>query len=123
MFPLPFPSLYLKLAGVAIVALAIGFHVWGDKRTQVKLEQTQAELVQTQSKLKQAEDNLIAATRARDEVQDAVNQAEKEKTKIKEDLEVSLKKLRAQKPPVAPAECKILGKWLVDNKDDLKWEK
>lgn len=117
MFPLP--SLYLKLAGAAIVALIIGWHFWGDYRVNHKLAETQEQLVSTQHNLKVAEENLIAATKARDEYLKAGQEAEAARVKIKADLQVTLTKLKKQKPPV---ECKAAIDWAVQNKDDLKWE-
>lgn len=120
MFTLPFPSLYLKLAGAAVVAIAIGLHVVSDRHTLNELHNTQIELAQTQAKLKDMEDKLLQATRDRDQVKEKLDEAAKMNEKVRADLDVSLKKLRSQKPPV---DCTKLGHWLVDNKDDLKWEK
>ena len=113
------PSLYLKLAGAALVALIIGWHFWGDYRVNHKLEQVQAELVATKQDLKIAEENLVAATKARDEYLKAGQEAQAAREKIQADLQVTLTKLKKQKPPT---ECKAAIDWAVQNKDDLKWE-
>ena len=83
------------------------------------MEQTQAELIATQQALKAAEENLIQATKARDEYLKSNQEAQAARDKIQADLQVTLSKLRKQKPPT---ECKAAIDWAVQNKDDLKWE-
>lgn len=119
MFGLPL-SLILKLGGAALVLAIIGFHFAGDRHTHTELIKAQTELVQTQAELKQANDNLIAATKARDEYLKAGQEADKARVQVQADLQVTIKKLRAQKPPV---ECKAAIDWAVDNKQDLDWQK
>lgn len=113
------PTLYLKLAGAAVIAAVLGWHLFGDWRVKHTLEQTQLELANYKVQYKQLEDQFVQATKDRDSYKKAGEEADAARAKVRADLDVTLKKLRAQKPPT---ECKAAIDWAVQNRDDLKWE-
>lgn len=115
---LPIPGIWLRVGAAAIVCAFIGFHIYGDNRVKRELEQTRHELAQTKAELELEHQKLMQVTRDRDEVSQKISEAEKQNEKIRAELNSSVTKIRQQKPPV---DCAKLGKWLVDNKADLKW--
>lgn len=117
MFPLS-PLSYVKLAGAGILAIAVAVHLFHDRRVKRDLEQTRAELVSTQNELARVKDELVHATRARDQVTAALKDAEQQSQQIRIDANKAIETMRAKKPPT---DCNKLNKWLVDNKSDLKW--
>ena len=116
----PSTNAYLKLAGAAAVVAFLVFHWFGDQRAALKLQQAETKLEQVSKDLAVTKEQLVVVTRTRDELTDKLDQASKDVEKIQENLDVTLSFLAKQKPP---ADCTKLGKWLVDNKGDLKWEK
>lgn len=120
MFPIPIPTLYLKLAGLAVIALLVAGVTWHIHHLKSELLESQAKVTELTSKFQRSQDDLKSVTDDRNEVNTKLAQAETQRQQIQLDLANSLKKLRAQKPPV---ECKAAVDWSVENKDDLDWSK
>lgn len=112
------PSLYIKLIGAAIVLAAIAWHVFGDLRLKSSLEQAQVDMASLRADKLNLETQLLKATQSAAQLDDAVKVAEAARSKVQADLQVTLKKLRNQKPPT---ECKAAVDWAIENKGDLKW--
>jgi len=110
-------KLYGYLIAAAIVTAALALHLWGDHRTEKKLEATQTELVSTKHALQVATDNLLAVTKSQDEMKVQVETADKERELVRQELQT---KLDAVKKAPAPQECKAAVNWVRKNKDLLK---
>ena len=110
--------LALKLLPFAIAAtvLAGGY---------LYVKNLQETVVEQQVRLEKAEeDKLVLEQQVKDlSVQKAqldanLVEAEANRSKIRADLDATLRKLRNQKPPI---ECKAAVEWSIQNKGDLQW--
>lgn len=113
-----FPSLYLKLGGAALVLAMLGWHLFGDHRTRTALDEARAQVVLLESKTAQLEESLKQVTIAKEQLDVAITAAEAQRQQVQAELQVTLKKLRSQKPPT---ECKAAIEWSIENKGDLQW--
>lgn len=115
---LPIPSLYLKLAAGAAVLAVLGFHFYGDHQTAKALEQARSDISILTEQKRVLQEQLITVTGDKKALDKRLTEADLERQKVRADLNVTLKKLRAQKPPT---ECKAAVEWAIENKGDLAW--
>jgi chromosome segregation ATPase len=113
-----FNTLYLRLAGLALIAALIGGTYWHISNLKADLKDKTEQVTVLQGKLQTSEENLKEVTVTRDNFQAQLTSAEQARKKVQSDLQVALLKLRSQKPPT---ECKAAIDWSVDMKDDLNW--
>ena len=110
-------KLYGYAIAAAIVLAALGLHLWHDRSVEKKLEAAQTELVSTQHQLKVANDNLVAVTKAQDEMKAQVEASNLEREKVRQELQA---KLDLVKKAPAPTECKAAVQWVKKNRGLLK---
>lgn len=113
----PVPKLWLYIGAATIITAILGTHLFNDRRTKLKLEETRVQLVQSQERLKKTEDMLLEATRSREQFQQQAKVADEAREQVRKDLQQKLDKVRVQP---APAECKEAVKWVKKHRELLK---
>ena len=112
------PNLYIKLIGAAIICALIGGGFWYVSSLRSDLAESRTRVTELEGKFQRSQDDLKQATADKAALDAKLAEADAARAKVQADLQVTLRKLRNQKPPV---ECKAAIDWAVDNKDDLKW--
>lgn len=111
-------SIALRVAPYLIaLLLVVGGYLYV-ARLHEKVTEQEVSLRQKEEEVGLLRQQVEDLSTQRSEVESALRLAEIERNRIRSDLNRTLSKMRAQKPPL---ECKDAIGWAVDNKGDLAW--
>lgn len=108
--------------GIVLFALtgAVGGGYLYVSNLKSNLKEAKELAVKQQLELSRLNEELLAATKTKQELMDAAEKAGQERQRIQAQLTGEIRKLRAQKPP---QECKAAIDWAVEQKADMEWSK
>ena len=114
-------SAVIKYAIILAVLCGLIGGVWLKiHRLTSQRDEAVAQVADLTIKFQRSQQDLAEATRTKAELATAMQKAETARGAIQTQLQASLSKLRAQKPP---QECQAAINWAVEQKLDLSWDK
>lgn len=109
----------IKWGIILFILLGVVGGVWAHYTSLVKgRDEAVALATNLQVKNTELREELIRVTRDREELISATQKAAQDRERIRDELNGTIRRLRAQKPP---QECTAAINWAVEQKADMDW--